>query len=423
MTARPARPASRRDGAPRSGRVRQSLTKVARVPVMTLRAGRRMVTPLGWTTLLAALTAWVLGWYFGWRELLILATAGVIAVAGAALFSIARANLAVSISLDRSRVVVGERAVGSLAVTNRSRARLLPLQVDAPIGLDVLSVEVPSLATGATFDETFIVPTSRRAVVALGPARSIQGDPLGLVRRSVTWTGAVPLYVHPLTVRIDASVSGFVRDLEGRATKDLSPSDISFYALRDYVIGDDRRHVHWRSSARLGKLVIRQFVDTRRSLLGVVLDTDRAAYTDEVEFELAVSVAGSICRSALSGDQQVVCSAGADLVSALTPNALLDALAAVQMTSATSNMAPTADRRALAALEGASAVVVATGTGRPADEARRSAARYGSGAGIAVFRCGPAGVASRVRSAGNVTVVDIGALAELPRQTMAGVLL
>ena len=51
-------------------------------------------------------------------------------------------------------------------------------------------------------------------------------------------------------------------------------SDLAFHALREYQPGDDRRYVHWRSSAKHGRLLVRQFLDTRRSHLAVVVDTD-----------------------------------------------------------------------------------------------------------------------------------------------------
>src|SRR5690606_1690719 len=113
------------------------------------------------------------------------------------------------------------------------------------------------------------------------------------------WTEHVELFVHPRTVPLHGSSSGFLKDLEGRPTKDLSSSDVSSHALREYAPGDDRRHVHWKTSARTGTLMVRQFEETRRSHLAVVLSTNAADYDDPEEFELAVSVAGSLGVQAL----------------------------------------------------------------------------------------------------------------------------
>jgi uncharacterized protein (DUF58 family) len=420
------------------------------------------VTDLGRLTAAAALVAWVFGWLFGWRELMLIAAAGLVALVAGYLFTLARANLGVSITLDRPRVVVGQRAVGALEVTNKAHSRLLPLRMDTRVGVDTISIEVPSLASSEQFEEVFVVPTSHRAVVELGPSRSIQGDPLGLVRRVVAWNTPVPLYVHPHTERLDGLVNGLIRDLEGRSTNDLSPSDVSFHTLRDYVIGDDRRHVHWRSSARLGKLVVRQFVDTRRSVLGVVLGTERGDYGSDDEFELAVSAAGSIALSALAEEQELVFLAGAALIPAYTPNGILDHLAGVGVEGVAREQ-PDADtapptsepaqpkklrrdkekldrvlvkkgptrpteqqiatmRRSMRALETASVIAVVTGSGTTSEQLRRTASRYGAHAAVIVFRCNLATRPSATRTAGNVTVVDITALGDLRRQVMAGVM-
>jgi len=72
---------------------------------------------------------------------------------------------------------------------------------------------------------------------------------------------------------------------------------IEFQEIREYVPGDDRRHVHWRTSARIGSLRVRQYVDPRRSHLAVVLSTAIGEFTNDEEFELAVSIAGATMGS------------------------------------------------------------------------------------------------------------------------------
>ncbi len=45
-----------------------------------------------------------------------------------------------------------------------------------------------------------------------------------------------------------------------------------FYALRDYLPGDNRRWIHWRSSARRDELIVRQFQESPSRRLCLVLD-------------------------------------------------------------------------------------------------------------------------------------------------------
>ena len=106
-------------------------------------------------------------------------------------------------------------------------------------------------------------------------------------------------------MRLDEAASGFLRDLEGTPSSDLSSSDIAFHALRDYTPGDDRRHVHWRTTARTGKLMVRQFEETRRSHVVVALDNLADHYASEDEFELAVSAAASISAQTMREEKEL----------------------------------------------------------------------------------------------------------------------
>ena len=69
---------------------------------------------------------------------------------------------------------------------------------------------------------------------------------------------------------------------------------MSFHAIREYTPGDSRRQIHWKSTAKTGQLMVRQFEESRRSRMAVVLSLALADYADEDEFELGVSAAASL---------------------------------------------------------------------------------------------------------------------------------
>ena len=138
------------------------------------------------------------------------------------------------------------------------------------------------------------MPPLPRGVLRIGPARMRRTDPLGLRVGSASWAAPVELFVRPRMVAIDALGIGSVRDLEGTPSDEISMSDLAFHALREYVVGDDLRHVHWRSSARTGELHVRQYHDTRRTHVVVLVDDHAEAYASRAEFELAMSIAASV---------------------------------------------------------------------------------------------------------------------------------
>lgn len=276
-------------------------------------ASRRRVpvTLIGLTTAVLGLVAYVAGWRLGWIELMVVAGGCLVALVCAVPFVIGRAALDVRRSIEPERVMVGEAALAELVVANPARRRTRAVNLDERIDVgstvdadratddDTIVVPIPSLGPSSSHSTVYTLPTSRRAKVTVGPAQIVRADPLGMLRRSVAQAPATTLWVHPRWAVVAPLPSGFAKDLEG-PTSDTSPAgDIAFHALRPYQLGDDRRHIHWMSTARSGTLMVRHYVDNRRPALGVLLDTDQRVY-DHTQFETAVEIATSLVMSSLA---------------------------------------------------------------------------------------------------------------------------
>ena len=289
-----------------------------------------MVTSLGWAVGAFAVLAWSVGWRLGWAEMMVIAGAGLVLWLVSIALTLGRLDLSAEISVSPSRVVVGERAAGQLEIKNERTRTARGVRIEMPVGKAIAVYSLPTLKAGELTDELFVVPTNRRAVIPVGPVASVKGDPLGMLRRTERWSDVEEIYVHPKTVPLATMAAGLIRDMEGQATTQLSPSDVAFHTLREYVAGDDRRHVHWKSSAKIGELMVRQYVDTRRSHVAVLLSLDLDEYTDEDEFELAVSCAASAALQAIRDEQTLsVFAGGAQLVSD-HPKRLLDKFSAIE---------------------------------------------------------------------------------------------
>jgi uncharacterized protein (DUF58 family) len=331
------------------------------------------VTALGRGVLLLGLGCWVLAWRGGWAELMVVAAAAWLLVALSVLLTLGRSKLAVALVADPQRVVVGAPAAGSVTVRNVSSRPLLPLGLELPIGAGAARFTMPLLAPGAEHEELFVVPTHHRGVVAVGPATTVRGDPIGLLRRSVTWTGAMEIFVHPITVRIDSLGAGILRDLEGQTTNELSTSDLAFHTLREYQPGDDRRYIHWRSSAKAGRFMVRQFLDTRRSHVAVVVDSSEAAYGDADHFELAVSAAASIAVRVAQDGQEVTVVAGEHAAPGDHGPRILDTFSRAELSG--HGLADLA-RRAVRMAPDTSLAVLVTGPATPFEQMRRAANEF-----------------------------------------------
>jgi len=302
-----------------------------------------VVTALGWSMLALVPAAFAFGYALGWMELVVVAWAGLVLLMVAVVYLVGRSSFTVELKIAHSRVVVGEQANGSVLIANPVRHRILGAAVEIPVGSALAAVTMPSLGRGAVFAHEFPVPTGRRGVLQIGPVRTVRADPIGLVRRELLWTDAEWIYVHPRTIGVPSTTTGFIRDLEGNPTRQISNSDVSFHALREYVPGDERRYIHWKSTAKTGRYMVRQFEETRRSHLVIAVSLAAADYANDEEFELAVSVAGSLGVRAIRDAREVSVVVGdrtpdfakrkvfaVSRLSTLTRSRLLDDLAVIE---------------------------------------------------------------------------------------------
>ncbi|MCS5722589.1 DUF58 domain-containing protein [Herbiconiux sp. CPCC 203407] len=275
-----------------------------------------VVTAGGWAVAALAVAGLVTGSLLGWLELV---TAGAVAsgvAVASALFLVGRTAGRVEIEvLDRHVVSGGTASVAVRAFNDsgsRRGARTAELAVSSrsePPRLEAVSL--PAVPARSSREVRVEVPAVRRGVIRLGPVVVVRRDPLGLARRESVRSGAAELFVHPATVPLAVRSTGLLRDLEGIPTSDLTDSDMSFHALRPYVAGDDRRHIHWKSTARAGAFLVRQFEQTRRSHLIVVQSQSPEDYASDEEFELVVSVLASIGVRAIADGATVSVFSGA----------------------------------------------------------------------------------------------------------------
>lgn len=370
-----------------------------------------MVRPAGWAMAIVLVAAWAAAALWDWREAAVIAVFAACLLAVAPGFVVGRYRLAAAFELSESRVVVGEPATGSIVVTNRGHRVAPSATVHMPVGRSRADFDLPRLPSGAEHDELFTVPTSRRTVLTVGPVETVRADPFGLLERRQPLTGARDLFVHPATVAVHGSAAGLMRDLEGRSTRVLADNDMSFHALRDYVPGDDRRNIHWRHSARTGGLVVRQFEQTRRSHLVVVLSTRTDDYADAEEFELAVSIAGSVGIQVLRDQQSATAMTSTAPVSTVTAHRYLDALSGVDLVAGAEPLS-TVVRRRRADLQSASVVVLITGSEVETRDLRRAHGHLPPDVQAMGVIADP-GAPTSIRPLGAIDVVSVARLPEL----------
>ena len=374
------------------------------------------VTTTGWAVITLVIVGLALAVAFQWVEALACALAGVVALVLAAMRVAWRPPHVVSIRVPNERIVAGQTAVGEISVRNERARSVRSGIIELPIGTGTGEFVVPPLGAHETWDEMFLISSRHRGIINVGPARAVRSDALGLLRRVRMWDEPVLLHVHPRTVRVPFDATGFQLDVEGVSTGKLSSSDVSFHALRDYEPGDDRRAVHWQSTARLGKLIVRQYEETHRSHHVIVLDTSRDAW-DHDTFETAVSVAGSLGLANLRESRPVSLSTTEGWLPSGVAMRMLDALSEVKARSFGDLSRRV--REAVAQRPGVSALTLIVGPNVTDIEAAHLARLAPIDVPVSIIRIGAEGVRAR-RDLGRGVLLDCSTLDDLPRIIVAG---
>lgn len=394
-------------------RAASAVRRVGEVATTTTRFLRETLTGRGGVAAVFALVGIVLGLALGWTEFLALGLAAAVLLLVSIPFTLGRGAHEVSVDLSGTRVVVGDPARARIRVANPTERSLGGATVEMPVGRNVAAFDVPRLSAGESVEEILVIPTQRRSVHVLGPARTVRGDPVGLMRRIREWGDSETLYVHPRTAPLDRVTTGLLRDLDGVASDQLASDDVAFHALRPYVRGDDRRAVHWRSTARTGTLMVRQYEESRRWHVGIGLSTADGDYGSEDEFETAVSIAGSLGITALTDSRSLTVLTQHRGLHTGSSRMLLDQLSGIETEPTRRDIVALASDLAIEAPEVSLAVLV---VGSTVDITRLKSAhnRIPLGTTCIAVRVRPGEQPTRGRL-GDLQVVTVETLADLPR--------
>ena len=179
---------------------------------------------------------------------------------------------------------------------------------------------VTELAASAAIVLRTEITYPRRGWVDGAALTIASGYPLGLVRLERQAEPGARRVVFPRLGRLHRA---YLRRFLSRRSPSLgqmcglpcqSPTaQAEFHGLRPYRPGDSPRHVHWRSSAHHGELMVREYEDWPNDDLTLVVEARKSAGLDEdPALELAISLAATVCWEwcRQTGDRLVLAVAG-----------------------------------------------------------------------------------------------------------------
>ncbi|MDQ1466874.1 MAG: hypothetical protein QOH10_1289, partial [Actinomycetota bacterium] len=279
-----------------------------------------MLTHRGWSLLGGSIGLVAGGRLLGLEQLWVLATTALLALLGSVVWTSTR-----TVDLEVTRHIVRRLQVGvdgrvdlTVVATGRTDTTR-PNRRGRPGSTPFLTLTdafdggrrharflLPPIAPGAIARAAYRVPTERRGRYEIGPLRASVGDPFGLSSRTWRAAGLDEVIVQPRVHDVMPLPEGGGEDLDSDDRRVVGRLDVTgeFLMLREYAPGDDLRRVHWKSTARHQRMMIRQDESRRRAPVLVLLDV-RASSHDRVSFELAVEAVASIVTS-LERDQRRV---------------------------------------------------------------------------------------------------------------------
>jgi uncharacterized protein (DUF58 family) len=267
-----------------------------------MREAMRGLTVRGRALLAAGVTALVCAVLLGQSPLM---RVGLLLVAVPLLTVVVMTRSSYRLSLVRTVtpqvVSAGQPARVHLALTNEGRT---------PTGVLLLEDQVPYLlgtrprfvlegiGHGWRRHVTYQVRSDIRGRFEIGPMSVRATDPFGMVELGRAFHTTVPLVVTPRTVSLpDIPIIGAwtgTGDNRPRAFAIGSAEDVT---VREYRRGDELRRVHWRSSARVGELMVRREEQPWQSRATLFVDNRQAVHRGQgvsSSLETAVSVAASV---------------------------------------------------------------------------------------------------------------------------------
>lgn len=170
-------------------------------------------------------------------------------------------------------------------------------------GVAVPPADLPALRPGQSAEVALALQPLHRGVACFEGFGLARSDPLGLWRSLFDVEAGDALVVLPEIHPVEWPVFGGSRHYQPGGISQASRVGDSeeFRSLRDYRPGDPLRAIHWRSWARTGRPVVREYQEEYFTRHALVLDTATAATMDE-GFEAAVSVAASFAVASRGAD-------------------------------------------------------------------------------------------------------------------------
>ncbi|MCX6411630.1 MAG: DUF58 domain-containing protein [Actinobacteria bacterium] len=263
-----------------------------------------MLTRRGWVGLGGGLCTYGVAWGFGAGVLVPLALA--LIVAPLAMLVASRRHrdesLQLSVSVTPQRPIEGVGFGVAVGLEGKT-----PRHGEAQLSVGQHRVTVPLVRRaklGAS--GSFVSPALPRGVFAIRSAELEAGDVFGFTEAPRTVTGSFEVVVWPRWAERTERVGGSGGDGDrARRPRPARQSGYDLHGIREHQDGESLRRVDWKSSARTGRLMVRELEDASRVERTIIVDLDAATGAQgDACLDQLLRAAATAVRSAVDDRQQ-----------------------------------------------------------------------------------------------------------------------
>ncbi len=208
--------------------------------------------------------------------------------------------------LDFRRVVLGRAFAGrpfTVVVEVRNKKRLLPSiavvvseRLEGPGGPAEARALAPIVGPRRAARVELRLTAARRGRYEFDRYTASTRFPFGFFIKSLSWGRRQELVVYPALGRLRREPRGGGRDprwsFRRRAAARMGAEE--FHGLREFRPGDNPKWIHWRSSAKLAKTMVREMENQDAIDLAILLDTYAPDAAAAERLETAVSFAATL---------------------------------------------------------------------------------------------------------------------------------
>lgn len=234
-----------------------------------------MLTRRGWAALVGGVAAYAVAVGFGAAALVPLALALVIGplVTAALVRRHRHAQLRLAIAFEPLRPTEGEPFRGVVRIDGEATSSG---RVQLRIGDHVLEAALHRQDDGSRHG-TLAMPPLPRGVHTVQDGELALGDPFGFARAERRLAGSAAVIVWPRADVATPPEGGLVGDGDaGLRARRAQPIGYDLHGIREHQHGESLRRVDWKSSARTGRLMVREMEDAARAELTLLVDLDRS---------------------------------------------------------------------------------------------------------------------------------------------------